>query len=253
MPIGTLGDTGSGIRLGQSVGAAVGSMDRVTAWCNINPPAAWVRGIVVNRDGERICHEGVYGSTLGDAIVRSPDCRAYLVFDEQLYRECLGQIGRGAQIVTYQRQVARLNLLLNHTTGATPEALAAKIGVAPQQLRRTIELYNRAARGEVPDEVGKVREEMSALERPPFHAINISVQSRFFPMPMLTLGGLRVDENSGAVQREDGTRIAGLYAAGRAAVGICSNVYMSGLAYSDCIFSGRRAAQSVAACSKQSH
>ncbi len=253
MPIGTLGDTGSGIRLGQSVGGAVGSMDRVTAWCNINPPAAWVRGIVVNKNGERICHEGVYGSTLGDAIVRSPDCRAYLVFDEQLYRECLGQIGRGAQIVTYQRQVARLNLLLNHTTGATPEALAAKIGVDPQRLRQTIDQYNRAARGEVPDEVGKVREEISALERSPFHAINISVQSRFFPMPMLTLGGLRVDENSGAVQREDGTPIAGLYAAGRTAVGICSNVYMSGLAYSDCIFSGRRAAHSVAACSKRSH
>jgi 3-oxo-5alpha-steroid 4-dehydrogenase len=250
MPIGTLGDTGSGIRLGQSVGGAVGSMDRVTAWCNINPPAAWVRGIVVNRNGERICHEGVYGSTLGDAIVRSPDGIAHLVFDERLYRQCRIQIGRGAQIVKYQRQVARLNLLLNHTTAATPEALAAKIGVDGQGLRRTIEHYNRAARGEAPDAVGKAREEISALEKAPFHAINISVRSRYFPMPMLTLGGLRVDERSGAVQREDGSIIPGLYAAGRTAVGICSNVYMSGLAYSDCVFSGRRVAQSIAAAPK---
>jgi 3-oxo-5alpha-steroid 4-dehydrogenase len=66
-------------------------------------------------------------------------------------------------------------------------------------------------------------------------------------MPMLTLGGLRVSEASGQVKREDGQPVPGLYAAGRSAVGICSNVYMSGLAYADCIFSGRRAARSIAA------
>jgi 3-oxo-5alpha-steroid 4-dehydrogenase len=64
-------------------------------------------------------------------------------------------------------------------------------------------------------------------------------------MPMLTLGGLKVDEHSGLVRREDGSTIGGLYAAGRTAVGICSNVYMSGLAYADCIFSGRRVGRSV--------
>jgi 3-oxo-5alpha-steroid 4-dehydrogenase len=48
------------------------------------------------------------------------------------------------------------------------------------------------------------------------------------------------------VQREDGSGIEGLYAAGRSAVGICSNVYVSGLAYADCIFSGRRVGRSIA-------
>jgi 3-oxo-5alpha-steroid 4-dehydrogenase len=65
-------------------------------------------------------------------------------------------------------------------------------------------------------------------------------------MPMLTLGGLRVDEETGAVKREDGSVIEGLYAAGRTAVGVCSNVYVSGLAYADCIFSGRRVGRSMA-------
>ena len=49
------------------------------------------------------------------------------------------------------------------------------------------------------------------------------------------------------MRREDGRVIPGLYAAGRTAVGICSNVYVSGLAYADCIFSGRRVGRSVAA------
>jgi 3-oxo-5alpha-steroid 4-dehydrogenase len=38
-----------------------------------------------------------------------------------------------------------------------------------------------------------------------------------------------------------GEPVAGLYAAGRSAVGICSNSYISGLSLADCIFSGRRA------------
>lgn len=247
LPNGTLGDTGSGIRLGQSAGGALGSMDRVTGWCMINPPAAWPRGIVVNKHGERICHEGVYGSTLGDAVAHSPDGIAFLIIDEALYREGRRQISPGAQYVKYQRQVARLNMLMNRRTAATPEALARAIGVDPQGLKATVAAYNRAARSEAPDVVGKAPDEMSALEHAPLHAIDISVHSRYFPMPMLTLGGLKVDEGSGQVLREDGSAIGGLYAAGRSAVGICSNVYMSGLAYADCIFSGRRVGRSVAA------
>jgi 3-oxo-5alpha-steroid 4-dehydrogenase len=246
LPNGTLGDTGSGIRLGQSVGGAVGCMDRVTGWCNINPPAAWPRGIVVNKHGARICHEGVYGSTLGDAVARSPDGVAHLIFDERLHRESLRQIGRGAEIVKYQRQVARLNLLMNHKKAGSAQQLAQIIGVDRDGLERTIDAYNRAARGEQPDVVGKSPDEMSVLDQPPLHAIDVSVHSRYFPMPMLTLGGLKVDELTGQVQREDGSGIAGLYAAGRSAVGICSNVYVSGLAYADCIFSGRRVGRSIA-------
>jgi 3-oxo-5alpha-steroid 4-dehydrogenase len=221
-------------------------MDRVTGWCNINPPAAWPRGIVVNKHGARICHEGVYGSTLGDAVARSSDGIAYLILDERLYRAGLAQIGRGAEIVRYQRQAARLNLWLNRQSAATAGALARLIGVDPNGLTQTIEAYNRAAHGEGADVVGKAADEMSALEHPPYHAINVSVHSRYFPMPMLTLGGLKVDERTGHVLREDGSEIAGLYAAGRTAVGICSNVYMSGLAYADCIFSGRRVGRAVA-------
>jgi 3-oxo-5alpha-steroid 4-dehydrogenase len=252
LPNGTLGDTGSGIRLGQSAGGAVGCMDRVTGWCNINPPAAWPRGMVVNNSGERICHEGVYGSTLGDAVVRSAGGIAHLIIDERLYRESLKQIGRGAEIVKYQRQVARLNLLFNRKSAATPAALAQAIGVDPRGLTRTIEAYNRAARGEAADALGKIPEEMSPLEQPPFHAIDVSVHSRLFPMPMLTLGGLKVDEHTGQVLGSDGSGISGLYAAGRSAVGVCSNVYMSGLAYADCIFSGRRVGRSVAQAEAES-
>ncbi|MNH16875.1 hypothetical protein D3C79_765270 [compost metagenome] len=44
-----------------------------------------------------------------------------------------------------------------------------------------------------------------------------------------------------------GTPIAGLYSAGRNAVGVASNLYVSGLSLADCIYSGRRAAAHIAA------
>ena len=246
MPNGTLGDTGSGIRLGQSAGGALGAMGSVMGGCNINGPRAWSTGIVVNKLGERISHEGSYAATLGHAVVHSPEGVAYLIFDARIRKAAIKQIGFGAEIVKYQRQLAIFNLLFNIKKAATVEKLAARIGVPPEKLRATVEKHNRAARGEQLDAMGKVPAEMSVLDSGPFYAIDVSVHSRLFPLAVLTLGGLQVDEATGGVKHESGEVIQGLYAAGRTAVGICSNIYMSGLSYSDCVFSGRRAGRDVA-------
>ena len=72
--------------------------------------------------------------------------------------------------------------------------------------------------------------------------MDVSASSKFFPCPAMTVGGLKVNEQSGQVLREDGSSIVGLYAAGRTAVGLPSNLYVSGLSAADCVFSGRRAA-----------
>jgi 3-oxo-5alpha-steroid 4-dehydrogenase len=58
---------------------------------------------------------------------------------------------------------------------------------------------------------------------------------------------LRVDEETGQVLTADDTPVSGLYAAGRTAVGICSNSYVSGLSLADGVFSGRRAGAHAAA------
>ena len=56
-----------------------------------------------------------------------------------------------------------------------------------------------------------------------------------------------MSEDTGAVKTAEGNAIKGLYAAGRAAVGICSNGYnCSGLSLADGVFSGRRAGRSCA-------
>ena len=63
----------------------------------------------------------------------------------------------------------------------------------------------------------------SAVAQSPVDAIRLRHRRRAVPQaPCLTLGGLRTDPATGQVQRDDGSLVAGLYAAGRSAVGVCS-------------------------------
>lgn len=154
---------------------------------------------------------------------------------------------RDPSTVPFQRDVALVNLWFNARQAPTLDALADRIGFDRQTLTRTIADYNKAARGEIDDAFEKRSGECAQISEGPFYAIDASIDSKWLPLPTMTIGGLRVDERRGLVRRADGSTIDGLYAAGRTAVGICSNIYVSGLSYADCVFSGRRAARDVAA------
>jgi 3-oxo-5alpha-steroid 4-dehydrogenase len=245
LPNGTLGDDGSGILLGASAGGALGRMDRISSWRFINPPAAWAQGMLVNREGRRFVNEILYGASVGDAIVDQTGGKAWVVLDAGL-RRLAGRQAGDAHLVPFQRDVARLNHLFNCVRAPTIAALADRIGVDRDNLQRALDDYNAAARGERSDPFGKARDEMTVLGGGPYYAIDASVDSRLLPLSTMSLGGLRIDEESGQVLGEGGAPIAGLYAAGRNAIGVCSNVYVSGLSYADCIFSGRRVARHLA-------
>ncbi|OCK75637.1 hypothetical protein K432DRAFT_429273 [Lepidopterella palustris CBS 459.81] len=84
------------------------------------------------------------------------------------------------------------------------------------------------------------------LDSAPCWAVNQSLGNRFAPAQAITRGGLRVDEETGAVFRGDEGVVKGLYAAGRAAVGLCSGGFVSGVSLADTIFSGKRAGRDAA-------
>lgn len=245
VPMGTTGDDGSGIRLGQSVGGATDRMERGTAWRFINPPLAWSQGIIVNERGERYVNESSYGATIGDVMVERHGGRSWLVLDSRLVREAWRQ-SRPGKILPFQWQLATLSMLFGKKKFPDLESLAAHCGFDPGTLAATIEHYNRAARGEIDDPFGKAPKDLSPLKAP-FHVIDVSLTNRMLPCTVMTMGGLVVDEQSGQVLREDRTPIEGLYAAGRTAVGIPSQLYVSGLSIADGVFSGRRAGRSAAA------
>ena len=245
MRLGATGCDGSGIRLGQSAGGSTGRLEKVSAWRFINPPTPWAKGIVVGPGGRRFCNEASYGARLGVEMCESQTGRAWLVLDAKLRKAAFREAFFGG-LWAFQ-SIPAIFLMLSAPRGRTPEELAAKIGVDAAALRQTLDSYNKGARTQSNDSLGKNPAMMQALDQPPYYAFEISAHSKTFPCPAITLGGLRVNENDGGVLDGSGHNIPGLYAAGRAAVGIASNGYVSGLSLADCLWSGRRAGAALAA------
>lgn len=244
-PLGTEGDNGSGIRLGQTAGGAIGNMDRATAWRFINPPLSFARGMIVNEQGQRFINEMVYGATLGVEIAENQDGKAWLILDKALIKQALRDVS-GKKALAFQKTLAQLNVYFGSTKAKTIGELAQKTGLDSAALRQTFDDYNATSEANGIDPFGKASSDLSTLGKPPFYAINIGLAARLFPCPALTLGGLKVDEASGQVLNDKRQVIPGLYAAGRNAIGVASWNYVSGLSIADGIYSGRRAARAIA-------
>ena len=208
------------------------------------PPADWPKGVVVNRQGERFANEQLYGAALGYELVDRQGGKGWLIIDGKLRAQAMRQCLFG-RIWAFQSLPALAMMLLSAKKAATPEALAARIQVDPAKLRASIDAASAAARGECEDAFGKSPDMRHDLSRGSFYAIDISIGSPTFPLAVLTLGGLVVNEDNGQVLDDAGQPIAGLFAAGRAAIGLPSSRYISGLSLADCVFSGRRAGRAA--------
>lgn len=245
-PLGTIADDGSGIKLGMSVGGAVGKLERMSAWRFIYPPASWTKAVSVGPDGERLLSEEVYGARTGEAVFKKGGGQGWLILDAPLQADVVAE-AQALKLFFFQR--VQLNAILKQYTATadTLPELAAKIGAPAAKLVATIEAYNKQARDGAPDPMGKSDYLRRAIEQGPFYATDIGASCRLAPIPALTMGGLVVDEDSGQVMGNDGAPIRGLFAAGRTAIGICSNYYVSGLSLADCVWSGLRAADALKA------
>lgn len=239
-PLGTPGDNGWGIKQGLEVGGTVSHMENVTAWRFLSPPSAFIEGVAVGMNGKRIANEDLYGATFGDVLMRDFGGSGWAVFDADNWRKGRKQVKSQAPVLQ-KLQVAYLTTI-GHKKAGTLAALAKKMGVDAAGLHATVDAYNTGIESSAGDPAHKAADVCHPVRKAPYYAINVSaVNAPFFPIPGLTLGGLRVDGQSGEVIHRDGGVIPGLYAAGRTAVGVCSNSYISGLSLADGVFSGRRA------------
>jgi len=245
LALGSSGDDGSGIELARQLGARADRLDSVSAWRFLLPPSSFTGALLVDGQGRRVIDETRYGAAVGKALVEQHAGTGWLLADEKLMRTAISQIGPQAnwfQRVQFEvmRRAAK--------RGATLDEVAAKAGIDPSGLRNTVHEHNTAIADGAADPVGKPAEFTRPVGDGPFWLVDVSIKpSLTNPCPMFTVGGLVVDEDSGAVQTSEGSEIAGLYAAGRTALGICVNSYVSGLSLADCVFSGRRAGRSAAA------
>lgn len=251
---GHAGCDGSGIRLGLSVGAQAQHLDNVSAWRFITPPSSWPKGLMVNAQGQRFCNEELYGATLGHALVQEQGGRAWLLLDARLRREALRECLFG-RLWAFQALPALAMMLFGAKRASTLAALAARIGAPAEVLMASVGRYNASAApgSALEDEQRKSASQRQPLLQAPFYALDVSIGAPLLPLATITLGGLRVNEADGHVQNAQGQDIPGLYAAGRAAVGVASSRYVSGLSLADCVFSGRRAGAAAASSASQHH
>ncbi|MEA5367509.1 FAD-binding protein [Amycolatopsis sp., V23-08] len=235
LPLGTAADDGSGIRMGVEAGGATAELGRISAWRFVTPPSAFLGGIIVDAAGQRIIDESRYGAAVGERLIERHDGKGWLLVDAPIVAEARRDGSKQSQ--WFQGLQLRYLLRRGRVVGSTLDEVARKAGVDAAGLRASVEAYHGAE-----DPMGKPAEFARRLDNPPFSLIDVSVRPNLgYPTPMLTLGGLVVDEDTGAVRDAEGAPIKGLYAAGRTAVGICSRSYVSGLSLADCVFSGRRA------------
>ncbi|MBF6251923.1 FAD-binding protein [Nocardia farcinica] len=249
LELGSTGDDGSGILMAQEVGAATDRMGNISAWRFILPPSAFTGALLVDAEGRRVIDETRYGAAVGHKLVNEHDGLGWVLADDERMR--LGIAQMRTQPAWFQR--AQFEVMRRKAIrGATLEDAARKAGIDPAGLRATVEAHNAAIAAGAPDPVGKPAEFCEPVRSGPYWLLDVGIKpSVINPCPMLTLGGVVVDETTGAVRSTAGHDIPGLFAAGRTAVGICSDSYVSGLSLADCVFSGRRAGRSAAGVLEQ--
>ena len=147
IPLGTSGDDGSGIRLGQSVGGQVSHMDRWSAWRFLSPPSALLQGIVVSpTTGGRIAAEDLYGATFSEKMIGDFQGRGWLILDAKQWREAKGEIKE--QTGNPMEWVVRYNMYWGYKKAGTLEQLAGKMGVERKhviaRIGETVGEYNEA-------------------------------------------------------------------------------------------------------------
>lgn len=223
--LGTDGDDGTSIRLGQGLGASVAHMDAAQTALPSNPPLVYP-SILVNRFGQRFINEDTYCGRVGQAAIFHQQATCSLVLDEEIFESVPEADRWGARPTWVCETVAELE---------------SEMGLPEGSLQATVALYNEhAVRAE--DPVFHKRAEFVRPLKPPFGAIKLTG----LPYSVFTLGGL-VTTVQGEVVGPGGGPIPGLYAAGRATSGIPSWGYASGTSLGDGTFFGRRAGRAAAA------
>lgn len=236
------GATGDALALARPLGAAVRRLAHDAAWT----PTSHVPGkgpfphfverakpgfIAVDENGRRFVNEADPYQLFGAAMRDLPTATAWLIGDHRaVRRHGFGAAGPApARLGPHERS--------GYVVSAPSlEALAARIGMNAETLRSTVETFNANAIRGVDPEFGKGESDhnraygdaghgpnpcLAPLDRPPFHAVALSVGD------IGTLSGLDTN-GDGAVLDEHGTPIPGLFAAGNDMASAFGGAYPAG-------------------------
>ncbi|MBM9458620.1 FAD-binding protein [Nocardioides sp. zg-536] len=225
--LGSTYDDGLGIRLGESVGAALENMEEPFITAPFYPPSSRVKGIIVNKLGQRFVAEDSYHARTSYHVLAQPDSVAYLIVDS----EHLGE--------------DHMPLVPLKDGFETLEEMEAGLGMPEGALVATVNRYNEhAAAGEDPD-FHKHPDWLTPQTAGPWAVLDLSLGVALYAG--FTIGGMATTLD-GEVRRTDGSVVPGLYAAGACAANIAQdgNGYCSGTQLGEGSYFGRRAGVAAA-------
>ncbi|MBZ5736046.1 FAD-binding protein [Nocardioides sp. TRM66260-LWL] len=225
--LGSTYDDGLGIRLGASAGAELKHMDQPFITAPFYPPSSLVKGVIVNKDGQRFVAEDSYHSRTSYHVMHQRDATAYLIADSAH----MGERGMPlAKLVDGFDTIEEIETALDLPAGS---------------LVATMARYDEhAARGEDPD-FGKHPDWLAPQTEGPWGVYSLALGEALYAG--FTLGGIATTLD-GQARRPDGTVIEGLYAAGACASNIAQDGagYCSGTQLGEGSFFGRRAGRHAA-------
>lgn len=223
-PLAIPSNDGAGVRLGLSAGAHAVAMDGVIPTGSIYPPAQLIKGIIVNRDGQRFVAEDVYHGRLGNFVMEQPGQTAYLIVDSEIF-------------AYPEIPSARHSLIDGWETIAEVEA---GLGIEPGALQATMAEYNADAAQGRDRRFHKQPEWLKPLDQGPYAAFDISFNKSTYLF--ITLGGIKTDRYGRALDLHS-EAIPGLYVVGASAAHIprTGKSYASGLSLGPGSYFGRRA------------
>ena len=207
-----------------AAGARDKAMDSHIGAAGVQPGAIWI-----NKTGRRFANEGTAENIgdIGPLYGKQPDGIVWSVLD-QANIDRLAENGSEISIgefVVFGRPLDRLRMELDQDVADgvafaanTPEELAEKIGVSPENFAATVAAYNEACAAGDDKEFFKQEKYLRPLSTPPFYAVALATGT------MGSAGGIRINGNMQVVDK-DYEPIPGLYAVGLDATGLYGDSY----------------------------
>jgi fumarate reductase flavoprotein subunit len=223
-----VGSTGDGITMIEKLGGVTVDMDQIQVHPTVQQDKSYligeaVRGegaIMVSNEGKRFVNELNTRDKVTAAINTLPEKAATLVFDS-------GVKSRVKAIEQYDK----MGFVVK---GDTIEDLAKAINVPADQLKATMDTWNKAVKDKKDSEFDRTTGMDNDLSGAPYYAIKIA------PGIHYTMGGIKINTNT-EVLNKDGQPIAGLFAAGEVTGGLHGENRIGGNSVAEIIIFGRQA------------
>jgi fumarate reductase flavoprotein subunit len=223
-----VGSTGDGITMIEKLGGVTVDMDQIQVHPTVQQDKSYligeaVRGegaIMVSNEGKRFVNELTTRDKVTAAINTLPEKAATLVFD--------------SGVKTRVKAIDQYDKMGFVVKGDTIEDLAKEINVPADQLKATVDTWNKAVKDKKDSEFDRSTGMDNDLSGAPYYAIKIA------PGIHYTMGGIKINTNT-EVLNKDGQPIAGLFAAGEVTGGLHGENRIGGNSVAEIIIFGRQA------------